>query len=252
MRKSPAFQFYPQDFLVGTAMMSAEEVGGYIRLLCYEWEHGPIPNDDAVIARLTGCGGNAVASIRHKFGIDVAGRLVNERLEKVRQEQAAYREKQRVNAKKRWNEGNSDGLAMPPHMPPHMPKRCPSPSPSTLDEPNGSSIPPPPSGATDGGDDAKSDDKSQPKPRARDPLFDALADATDGDAKKLTSPTLRACAVALSHIRKASPDVTPDEIKRRAANYRAHFRDITLTASALAKHWARCEHGGNSAGPLFR
>jgi hypothetical protein len=32
--KSPAFQFYPQDFLVGSAMLSAEETGAYIRLLC--------------------------------------------------------------------------------------------------------------------------------------------------------------------------------------------------------------------------
>ena len=82
--KAPAFQFYAADFLVGTAMMSAEEVGGYIRLLCYQWTHGSIPNDDAVLQRLTGCGGNAVASIRHKFGIGSAGGLVNERLEQVR------------------------------------------------------------------------------------------------------------------------------------------------------------------------
>lgn len=31
--KSPAFQFYAQDFLVGTAMLSAEETGAYIRLI---------------------------------------------------------------------------------------------------------------------------------------------------------------------------------------------------------------------------
>lgn len=80
-----------------------------------------------------------------------------------------------------------------------------------------------------------------PKTRERNPLFDALAAATDGDADKLTTPTARAVGVALAQIRKASPDVTPEEIARRARNYRVHFRDATLTASALAKHWARCE-----------
>ena len=66
MNKSPAFQFYPQDFLVGTAMLSAEETGAYIRLLCYSWENDGLPNDEQLLARLAGCSGNAVASIRRK------------------------------------------------------------------------------------------------------------------------------------------------------------------------------------------
>jgi len=46
--------------------------------------------------------------------------------------------------------------------------------------------------------------------------------------------------VAIAKIRKASPDVTPEEIARRAANYRLHMPTAMLTATALLNHWARC------------
>jgi len=37
---TPAFQFYPQDFLVGTMTLSAEAVGVYIKTLCHLWTTG--------------------------------------------------------------------------------------------------------------------------------------------------------------------------------------------------------------------
>jgi hypothetical protein len=40
--KDPAFLFYPADFLVGTAFMTNEQVGKYIRLLCLQHQHGPL------------------------------------------------------------------------------------------------------------------------------------------------------------------------------------------------------------------
>jgi uncharacterized protein YdaU (DUF1376 family) len=43
--KSPAFQFYPRDFLVDTSHMSNAAVGLYIRLLAREWMDGSIPAD---------------------------------------------------------------------------------------------------------------------------------------------------------------------------------------------------------------
>lgn len=134
MRKAPAFQFYAEDFLVGTAMMSAEEVGGYIRLLCHQWSHGALPNDDAVLSRLSGiCGGITLASVRHKFGIGEDGLLRNARLEQIRTASKEYREKQSKNAHSRWKNNKNDSLAMPPHMPEAMPNTCsPSPSPSPV------------------------------------------------------------------------------------------------------------------------
>ena len=40
MSKDPAILFYTQDFLVGTMMMSDEQVGQYIRLLCLQHQKG--------------------------------------------------------------------------------------------------------------------------------------------------------------------------------------------------------------------
>ncbi|WP_052362048.1 hypothetical protein [Geminisphaera colitermitum] len=79
-----------------------------------------------------------------------------------------------------------------------------------------------------------------PKPRQRDPLFDALAAVDGSDPAQLTKPAARAVGVALADIRRVVPGLTPDEIARRAANYRLHMPDVTLSASALAKWWAKC------------
>lgn len=59
MNKSPAFQFYPKDWLSSrnTLLMSPAYEGAYIRLLCYCWDSGDVslPDDDeqlAVMSRL--------------------------------------------------------------------------------------------------------------------------------------------------------------------------------------------------------
>lgn len=43
--KAPAFQFYPDDFMGGTADMTQSEVGAYILLLCRQWNSLSIPDD---------------------------------------------------------------------------------------------------------------------------------------------------------------------------------------------------------------
>jgi len=123
--KSPAFQFYPQDFLVGTAMLSAEETGAYIRLLCYSWTHDGLPDNDQQLARLAGCDGNAMASIRHKFGICEDGKLRNARQEEVRNKQIEYKNAQKANAEKRWQKQQKTGTFIPSDMPRHMPSDIP-------------------------------------------------------------------------------------------------------------------------------
>jgi len=87
MRK-PAFQFYPQDFLVGTADMEPEEVGAYIRLLCYQWEKCGLPNDNKKLQKLSGC--QNIDQVLVKFKICDDGLLRNEKLESVRNEQNEY------------------------------------------------------------------------------------------------------------------------------------------------------------------
>lgn len=79
-------------------------------------------------------------------------------------------------------------------------------------------------------------------PRARNEMFDSLSVATDGDPLQLTDAKARAVGVALAAIRKVCPELTGDEISRRAANYRLHMPDVMLTAMSLANNWAKCDN----------
>ena len=50
----PYFPFYPADFLsdMKVVLMTNEQIGCYIKLLCYQWREGFIPTDDDKIATL--------------------------------------------------------------------------------------------------------------------------------------------------------------------------------------------------------
>jgi len=98
--KAPAFQFYAQDFLMGTLEFTAEEVGGYIRLLCHQWDKGCIPNDDKKILQLSGMKSKSLAAVKSKFVVNTDGFLQNERLEKTRAAQEEFRKKASVAGKK--------------------------------------------------------------------------------------------------------------------------------------------------------
>jgi|GEM_PF-2433194 len=43
--KAPAFQFYADDFVADTVGFTAEEVGAYVRMMCWQWKQGAIPSD---------------------------------------------------------------------------------------------------------------------------------------------------------------------------------------------------------------
>lgn len=102
MKASPAFQFYVADFLVGTAEMTAEEVGGYIRLLCYQWSKGGLPIENKKLMQLSGLFDlDSLNTVKTKF-IEIDGLLKNERMEKTRSEQDDYRLKQSEASKKSW------------------------------------------------------------------------------------------------------------------------------------------------------
>lgn len=121
MAKSPAFQFYPQDFLVGTADMTAEEVGGYMRLLCYEWEKGSIPANDKKIAQLCGCHDSAtISAIKKKFIPGEGETLINARLEIIRAEQEAFKKRKALaggkGAQSRWQKDGS-AIGLPSSLP---------------------------------------------------------------------------------------------------------------------------------------
>lgn len=79
-------------------------------------------------------------------------------------------------------------------------------------------------------------------PRERNLVLDSLAAVDGSDPLQVTKGAWSGIARALSDIKAVTPDVTPDEISRRAANYRLHHRDATISPLALAKHWAKCDH----------
>jgi hypothetical protein len=75
--------------------------------------------------------------------------------------------------------------------------------------------------------------------RARNPVMDALG-SLDGNIQELNKAAWAKVGTALKSIREVCPDVTAEQIERRANNYRSHFGDAVLSSNALAKHWARC------------
>jgi uncharacterized protein YdaU (DUF1376 family) len=132
--KNPAFQFYPADFIMGTSMMTAEETGGYIRLLCHQWAIGYIINKDNVLKQLTGVYDNdALQSIKDKFVENDDGNLINERLESIRQNYIEHQKKQSENGKKGGRPKNPKETQKKPKQKPndnpnHNPNESSSPS----------------------------------------------------------------------------------------------------------------------------
>lgn len=98
MARDPAFLFYYQDFLVGTSFMTLEEVGAYIKLLCFQADKGPL-NENDILKKIP-------ASIWAKIQLKFAkknGRFYNERLAlevKKRKDFCISRRENRLNRNK--------------------------------------------------------------------------------------------------------------------------------------------------------
>lgn len=75
--------------------------------------------------------------------------------------------------------------------------------------------------------------------RLRNPLFDALCEVEHSDADEAAKQNGGKIAKALSQIKRMTPEVTAEEIKRRATNYRQSWPNITCSATALSNHWAK-------------
>jgi uncharacterized protein YdaU (DUF1376 family) len=97
MKRLPAFQFYPQDWLssASISLMTPAEEGAYIRLLALAWLEPDcgLPDDDAVLARLSRLKGawarGSGAKLRGQFRAE-GGRLFNERLLRARDDWLDY------------------------------------------------------------------------------------------------------------------------------------------------------------------
>jgi uncharacterized protein YdaU (DUF1376 family) len=234
--------------LGGTLDMDQSEVGAYIRLLCIQWNRGSIPVEPDRVARLAG--GSVSDHVLSKFPTWEDGLRRNHRLEQERKKQADYSEKQRLkgvqSGKSRGTEHkpkkNRGSTVVQPDTQPEVNLPFPSPSPIPFPTP-----------VSDSNSIAATAAPPAAKVKARNLLFDALAEI-EGGADKITEPMAAAIGTALSHIKKASPDVTPDEIRKRTANLPLHMPSARATATSLSKHWARCaappvNGGGNHSTP---
>ena len=110
MGKPPAFQFYPSDFLTGTTFMSHAEVGGYVRLLCHQWDKGPLEKEP-VMNILAPLSDTEIKTVLSKFRAK-NGKYFNQRLATERKKFNDYKRQQRLNAQKRW--GKHQNLMIPP------------------------------------------------------------------------------------------------------------------------------------------
>lgn len=107
-KANPSFQFYPSDWLVGTADLSHSSKATFLLLLCYEWTKVELAFDPPKLARMLGISEQTFnqdwKELQHKFTITDKGYLRNERLESIREEVLARREA-------RQNAGRKGGLS---------------------------------------------------------------------------------------------------------------------------------------------
>lgn len=107
MSKDPAFLFYSADFLVGTMMMTDEQVGKYIRLLCLQHQQGHLTKNHMV----TLCK-SIDEAIMSKFDVDEDGKYFNRRLDDEVDKRQKYVDSRRLNGSKGGRKPSKKGKHM--------------------------------------------------------------------------------------------------------------------------------------------
>ena len=251
--KSPAFQFYPADYTSSqrVRLLTLEEEGAYINLLCSCWLHGSIPADPAMAARLVGkgCSATLATTVLTMFTpSSQAGRLVHERLERERLKQSDWREKSASGGRKsaELRKGASTTL-QPPLANGINQKATLQSSVSSLQSSSTSSAlahtaSVPAAVLVESPHDDCPFPPETGKKRERNGILDALAACGGADPLQVPPRAWSGIAKALADITAVCPLVTPSEIARRSANYRTHMSpDTILTPHALSKNWALCD-----------
>lgn len=94
------------------------------------------------------------------------------------------------------------------------------------------------------------------KPNSPNPILRFLVGLGGGDPAQATKSAWGAAAKARKEILSVFPALTETELSRRVGNYRRHWPQASISASALAKHWAKCDKGpeveGHRAEPILR
>lgn len=114
MSKDPAFLFYSSDFLTGTTVMTDEQVGKYIRLMCLQHQQGHLAEKHM----LSICKAYD-EDVFSKFTKDDNGLFYNERLDYEIERRRKYTESRRNNASKKKSKDNPP-KAYAKHMDEHM------------------------------------------------------------------------------------------------------------------------------------
>lgn len=100
MAKDPAFLFYPQRWLEGTAEFSPAEKGVYIDLLAHQHQKGSLPSDMKRLCRLTSATESEFEviweAIKSKFTLILGNRLLNETLDEITSQRLAKGETNRI------------------------------------------------------------------------------------------------------------------------------------------------------------
>lgn len=120
MGKSPAFRFYPSDFMGSPDVQSMElaEVGAYTFLLCVAWQqdrHGTLPDDDSRLRRWARMNVDQWRESRElilsKFPIIEDGLRGNKRMMDESEKQQRFSESQKKKVENRWkNRGNTETI----------------------------------------------------------------------------------------------------------------------------------------------
>ena len=116
--KSPAFLFYPNDYLGGTLGMSLEEKGAIIELLVLQFNRGHM--DDKMIKNAVG---NVWKRVSHKFVQDSEGLYFSKRLEYEMNRRNDFVSSRKNNLKGKVSKklrGKNDHMGA--HTSPHMEK----------------------------------------------------------------------------------------------------------------------------------
>ena len=96
MAKDPAFLFYSADFIIGTSFMTDEQIGKYVRLLCFQHQTGHL--SEFFMLQVCKTKDEIIFS---KFKVDDQGLYYNERLDLEVKRRTSYSESRRNNRSKR-------------------------------------------------------------------------------------------------------------------------------------------------------
>jgi len=106
--KDPAFLFYSSDFLTGTALLTYEETGKYIKLLCNMHQHGALKKEQMELLV-----GDLSDNLMDKFSLNEQGCYIQDRLFIEIEKRKNFTKSRRENGKKGGRKPNDKAIDKP-------------------------------------------------------------------------------------------------------------------------------------------